>query len=169
MSKISFTLAVMLALGLPLSSQSFAAQVTASVDVAGDGLAFEIPPLKRLTGTVRPAAGNRLHIVSIVIGDDGLETDVRRVLLVTNSGTYAPIGAGGGALMIIPFEYLPIDKEVGEILPSDTIVALTRRSTASVTLEAGPRATLAFLYELPAAASVHALRLPDGRELAVGR
>ena len=168
MSKISFTLAVILVLGLPLSSQSFAAQVTASAEVAGDGLAFEIPT-HHLKGIVRPAAGHRLHIVSIVIGDEGLEADVRRVLVVTTAGTYEPIGAGGGALMIIPLDRVPLDQEIGQILPSDALVALTRRSAASVILEAGPRATLAFLYELPAAAAVRALRMPDGRELTVSR
>jgi hypothetical protein len=58
-------------------------------------------------------------------------------------------------------------REIGEILPSDAIVALTRRSSTSVTLEAGPRATLALLYELPLASAVRSLRLPDGRELAI--
>jgi hypothetical protein len=168
MSKISFALAVILVLGLPLSSQSFAAQVTASAEVAGDGLAFEIPT-HHLKGTVRPAAGHRLYIVSIVIGEEGLEADVRRVLVVTTAGTYEPIGAGGGALMIIPLDRVPLDQEIGQILPSDAIVALTRRSAESVILEAGPRATLAFLYELPAAATVRALRMPDGRELTVSR
>jgi len=168
MSKISLSLAVILALGLPLSSQSFAAQVTASADVAGNGLAFEIPT-QRLKGTVRPAAGHRLHIVSIVVGDEGLEAEVRTLLAITTAGDYEPIGAGGGALMIIPLDRLPLDQEIGQILPSDAIVALTRRSAASVILEAGPHATLAFLYELPAAATVRALRMPDGRELSVVR
>ena len=165
MSKVPSALAVILTIGLSLSSQSFAVQMTASHDAA-DALPFEIPSL-RVKGTVRPATGNRLHIVSVTLGEEPLETDVRRFVLVTTTGTYEPIGAGGSAVLIIPLDRVPVDKEVGEILPSDAIVALTRRSSTSVTLEAGPRATLAFLYELPLASSVRALRLPDGRELTV--
>ena len=165
MSKVPFALTVILTLGLPLSSQSFTVQLTASHDAA-DALPFEIPSL-HVKGTVRPAPGCRLHIVSITLGEEPIETEARRFVLVTTTGTYEPIGAGGSAVLIIPFERVPLDKEVGEILPSDAIVALTRRSATSVVLEAGPRATLAFLYELPLAASVRSLRLPDGRELTV--
>jgi hypothetical protein len=156
-------------LGLPLSSQSFAAQVTASADVAVGGLAFEIPTLHHLKGTVHPAAGNRLHIVSIALGEEGMETEVRRLALVTTSGSrYEAIGAGGGALMIIPFDRVPIDREIGQVLPSDAIVSLTRSATTLI-LEASPHATLAFLFEVPATASVRGLRMPDGRELATTR
>ena len=114
---------------------------------------------------MRPAIGNRLHIVTIALGDEPIEAEVRRFVLVTASGNYEPIGAGGGADLIVPLDRLPIGREVGEILPSDAIVALTRTSGTSVTIEADPRATLAFLYELPRTASVRSLRLPDGREL----
>jgi hypothetical protein len=62
---------------------------------------------------------------------------------------------------------VPLGQEVGEILPSDAVLALTRTSTTSVTLEVGPRGTVAFLYELPTTATVRALRLPDGRELTI--
>jgi len=165
MSRIAFTFAVMLALGLPLSSQSFAAQVTAGRAIAGP-LPFEISSL-HLKGTVRAAAGARLHSVTITLGEEPIETEVRRFLLVTTAGTYEPIGAGGRDDIIIPFDRVPLGREIGEILPTDAILALTRTSATSVTLEVGPRGTVAFLYELPAAATVRALRLPDGRELTV--
>ena len=42
-----------------------------------------------------------------------------------------------------------------------------RNSTGSVTLEAGPMATIALLFEVPANAVVTSLRLPDGSLLAV--
>ena len=47
------------------------------------------------------------------------------------------------------------------------MIVLTRRSADRVALEAGPRSTVVFLYEVPLTASVRALRLPDGRELAI--
>lgn len=150
---------------LTLSTQSFAVQMVASQDVAG-ALPFAIPSLG-MKGEVRPVFGSRLHIVTIALGEEPIEMEVSRFVLVAGDGTYAPIGAGGGADLIIPLDRLPIEREVGEILPSDAIVALTRRSSTSVTLEAGPRATVAFLYELPLASSVRALRLPDGRDLTV--
>jgi hypothetical protein len=164
MSRIPFALAVVLTLGLPLSSQSFAAQVTASRSFI-EALPFEIPSL-HVTGTVRAAPGNRLHVVTIALGEEPIETEVRRFVLVAAGGTYEPIGAGGRADIIIPFDRIPIGREVGQILPSDDIVSLTRHSAASVTLEVGPRGTVAFLYELPRDAGVRSLRLPDGRELA---
>lgn len=165
MSKISFTLAVILTLGLPLSSQSFAAQVTASREIVA-ALPFEIPSL-RLKGSVRPAPGARLYAVTITLGEEPIETDVRRFVLLTKDGAHEPIGAGGRADIIIPLDRVPLGREVGEILPSDAVLALTRTSPTSVTLEVGPRGTVAFLYELPATATVRALRLPDGRELAI--
>jgi hypothetical protein len=165
MSRIAFTFAVMLALGLPLSSQSFAAQVTAGRAI-DEPLPFEISSL-HLKGTVRAAAGARLYSVTITLGEEPIETEVRRFLLVTTAGTYEPIGAGGRDDIIIPLDRVPLGREIGEILPTDAILALTRTSATSVTLEVGPRGTVAFLYEVPAAARVRALRLPDGRELTV--
>jgi hypothetical protein len=143
--------------------QTDAVQVLASQSIAEE-LPFAIPSLG-LKGDVRPVFGNRLHVVTIALGEAPIETEVRRFLLVTTGGNYEPIGAGGGADLIIPLDRLPIDREIGEILPSDAIVALTRRSSTSVMIEAGPRATLTFLYELPLKSSVRSLRLPDGREL----
>jgi len=165
MSRIAFAFALSVALALPLSSQSFAAQVTESHEIGGE-LPFEIPSL-HLRGSVRPVAGRRLYAVTIALGDDAIDGDIARFVLVTSSGTYEPIGAGGRADLIMPLDRLPIDREVGEILPSNVIVSLTRRSAASVALEAGPRGTVAFLYELPGDASARSLRLPDGRQLLI--
>lgn len=165
MSRVSFALVMILTLGLPLSSQSFAAQVTASRAIV-EALPFEIPSLHE-TGTVRPAAGNRLHVVTIVLGEEAIETEVKRFVLVATTGVYEPIGAGGRADLIIPLDRVPVGREVGEILPSDAIVALTRTSATSVTFEVSPRGTAAFLFEVPLAAAVRSLRMPDGRELTV--
>jgi hypothetical protein len=165
MSRFPFTLAVILALGLPLSSQSFAAQVTAQRDIA-EPLPFEIPSL-RLKGTVRAAPGDRLYVVTLTLGDDPVETDVSRFVLVTSDRRYEPIGAGGRDDIIIPLDRVPLGREIGEILPSDAVLALTRTTATRVTLEVGPRGTLALLYELPAGATVRSLRLPDGRELTI--
>jgi hypothetical protein len=154
-----------LALAVPPSSQSLAARITASHYVA-DPMGFAIPSL-RIEGFVRPAAGNRLYVVALALGEEPIDADVGRFVLVATDGTtYLPIGAGGRPDLIVPLDRIPIDREVGEILPSNAIISLVRRSATSVALEVGPRGTIAFLYELPAAASVRALRLPDGRELA---
>jgi hypothetical protein len=166
MSKMAFALAAFLTLGLPLSSQSFAAQVSASREVGG-ALTFEIPSLHVRPTVLRAASGRRLYLATLALGDEPIDTEARRFVLVTSSGTYEPIGAGASGELIIPFERIPEDKEVGEILPSDAIFALTRRSATSVTLEVGAREHVAFLYELPLAAAVRSLRLPDGRELAL--
>ena len=164
MSKIPFTIAVMLVLGLPLSSQSFAAQVSARREIGG-ALAFEVPSL-HVSGTLIAAAGNRLIALTLTLGDEPIETEVRRFVLVTSSGRYEPIGAGASAESLIPLDRIPLNKEVGVILPTDAIVALTRESAASVILEVGPRGTVTFLYEVPQGATIRSLRLPDGRELA---
>jgi hypothetical protein len=164
MSKVPFALVVTLTLGLPLSSQSFAAQVSASREVGG-ALPFEVPSL-HVKATLRPVAGNRFYIVTIELGEEPIETEARRFVLVASSGVHEPLGAGGSADSIIPFDRIPDDKEVGVILPSDAIVALIRHG-ATVRLEVGPRGTVALLYELPLAATVRAVRLPDGRELIV--
>jgi len=163
MNTSAVAVAAALMLALPFSSQSFAAQVTEHREIV-DALAFEIPSL-RLKGSVRPAPGARLYAVTITLGEEPIETDVRRFVLVTSDGPYEPIGAGGRADIIIPLDRVPLGREVGEILPTDAVLALTRTSPTSVTLEVGPRGTVAFVYELPAAATVRALRLPDGREL----
>ena len=67
----------------------------------------------------------------------------------------------------MPFDRIPLGQEVGEILPSDAMIVLSRSSPSSVTLEVGARGTIAFLFDVPVAASVRGLRLPDGRELTI--
>ena len=163
MSKIPFALTAILVLGLPLSSQSFAAQVSASRELGG-ALPFEVPSL-HVSGTLIAAAGSRLLALTLALGDEPIETEVHRFVLVTSTGRYEPIGAGASADSLIPLDRIPLNKEVGVILPSDAIVALTRQSATSVILEVGPRGAVAFLYELPLGSSVRSLKLPDGREL----
>ncbi|HMD34715.1 MAG TPA: hypothetical protein VKH42_07100 [Vicinamibacterales bacterium] len=68
---------------------------------------------------------------------------------------------------LFPTARLPLEQEVGQILPSDAILAVTRHGDVSVTLEAGPNATLAFLYDIPQGAHAGSLKLPDGRLLAL--
>jgi len=46
---------------------------------------------------------------------------------------------------------------------------MKRTSISSVTLEADPAATLAFVFQLPERASARALRLPGGSELVLGK
>ena len=102
----------------------------------------------------------------MALGEESIDAEVERFVLVAGNGaTYQPIGAGGRPDLIVPLDRIPLGREVGEILPSDAIISLVRRSVTSVGLEVGPRGTIAFLYELPAATAVRALRLPDGREL----
>jgi hypothetical protein len=165
MSKISCTLALILTLGLRVSSQPAATRVTASQEIGG-AMPFEIPSLN-LKGTVRPAADHRLYVVTLSLGGEPIETEVRLFRLVTSGGAHEPIGAGGGASLIIPLDRIPVDQELGQILPSDAIVSLIRRAGEPVTIEAEPRGTVAFLYELPLTAAVRALTLPDGRELRI--
>jgi hypothetical protein len=165
MSKISLTVAVILAIGLSLSSQSFAAQVTYSRDVV-DTLPFEIPTLQRMKGTIRPSPGHRLHIVAIVLGDESIAADVRRFTLVTSRGITQAIGAGSGD-SLVPFDRIPVGQEVGQVLPSDALLVLTRTSTTNVMLELGPRGAIAFLFDVPLDATMRVLRMPDGRELAL--
>jgi hypothetical protein len=139
--------------------------LVSSHDVVGP-LPFEVP-LLRLSGLLRPAAGHRLFIVALRLGEEPLAADdISRFALVTTGGLCAPIGAGASELSIVPLDRIGVGAEVGEILPSDAMMVLTRTSTTRVALEVGPQGTLALLYDVPLAASVRALRLPDGRELA---
>ena len=152
MSKISFTLAVILTLGLPLASQSFAAPVTANREI-GEALPFRIPSL-RLKGTIRPSPGSRLDVVTITLGETPVETDVRQFVLVTSDGPFEPIGAGGRADIIFPIDSMPLGREVGQILPSRRAsLALTRTSATSVTLEVGPRSDGRVRLQVPEGAS----------------
>jgi hypothetical protein len=140
------------------------ATLVSSGNVAGT-LPFEIPVLQRLTGTISPSAGHHLFMVTIAVGDEGLSADVREFTLVTSRGTRTAIGAGWNGVSIIPFDRIPLGREVGQVLPSDALLTLNRPSPTNVTVELGPRGTIAFLFDLPLDARVQALRLPDGREL----
>jgi hypothetical protein len=168
MSILSLAVGLLLALASPMSAQPHTARVTASHDVAAP-MPFALPSLK-LEGLVRASTGNRLYVVALDLGEESIDSDVARFVLLDEDGkTYEPIGAGGGPDLIVPLDRIPIGTEVGEILPSDAIVSMKRRSATSVALEVPPAGTIAFLYQLPVAASPRALRLPDGRELAVRR
>ena len=148
------------------------AQALADVSIATvthltEPLAYANPSLN-VKGTVSPAPGHRLDIVVLALGATRVDAEVGAFALVTASGqAYAPIGVGGGAYLIFPLDRLPIGQEVGQILPTDAIVAVMRNSSSSVTLEAGPKGTIALLFELPTNAVVKSLRLPDGSQLAV--
>jgi hypothetical protein len=132
-----------------------------------DEVAFWIPSL-RVDGTIRPAAGHRLFVVTATLGEEPIaEEDISRFVLITSAGQRMPIGAGVDDASIVPFDRIPVGQQVGQILPSDAMIVLARSSALRVSLEIGPRATIAFLYEVPQAAKVRALRLPDGRQLAV--
>lgn len=151
-----------------LAAQRMSASATVtSSQRATEPLAFSNPSL-HLSGTIRPRPGHRLHLIVISTGDVDINADVRRFALISVGGArYEPIAVGGGADLIFPLASLPLGREIGQILAADAIVATTRRSSTSVVLEAGPRATLAFVYELPQDASLRSLRLPDGSELAL--
>jgi hypothetical protein len=132
-----------------------------------DAVPFGIPSM-RLEGTIRPAAGHRLFVVTATLGKEPIaEEDISRFALVTSAGRRVPIGAGVDDKSIVPFDRIPVGQQVGQILPSDAMIVLERSSATRVSLEIGPRATIAFLYEIPREATVSALRLPDGRQLAI--
>jgi len=119
-----------------------------------------------LKGVIAPTAGNRLQIVEIALGATPVYTELGTFRLVSASGDeFAPIAVGGQANTLFPSARLPLEQEMGQILPSDAIIAVTRHGEVSVTLEAGPLATLAFLYDIPQAAVVKSLKLPDGQAL----
>ena len=139
--------------------------------VSGHHLADEVPfwiPSLRVSGTIRPAPGHRLFIVTATVGEEPIDAeDISRFALITSAGRREPIGAGVSDSSIVPFDRIPVGQQVGQILPSDATIVLARSSATRVALEVGPRVTIAFLYEVPRAASVRALRLPDGRQLAI--
>jgi len=64
-------------------------------------------------------------------------------------------------------DIVPLGLQVGQILPSDAILAVKRVSATSVTIDAGAGVTVAFVYELPERAALRTFRLPGGRELGV--
>jgi hypothetical protein len=125
-------------------------------------------PALRMSGTIRPIPGHRLDLIAITLGDMPIEADIRQFTLIsTGGGSYEPIAAGGGPDLIFPIDSLPLGREMGQILPSDAEVLMTRTSATNVLLEADPGATLAFVFQLPERSTTRAFRLPDGRELAL--
>ena len=140
--------------------------LVSSHDVVGP-LPFAVP-LLRVSGRLEPAAGHRLFLVSLRLGEEGIGVDdIGEFVLVTAGGRREPIGAGASELSIVPFDRIAVGGEVGEILPSDAMLVLTRTSSTRIALELGPRGTIALLYEVPLGSAIRALRLPDRRELAI--
>ena len=139
--------------------------------VSGHGVTGALPfavPLLRVSGLLQPGPGSRLFVVALKVGGEAIDAeDISRFALLTSGGSREPIGAGASERSIVPLDRIPVGGEVGEILPSDAMMVLTRITAARVALEVGPRGTIALLFEVPLAASVRALRLPDGRELRV--
>jgi len=136
------------------------ARVTRVTSVAG-AVAFDNPALQ-LKGSIAATAAHRLQIVEIVLGETAVYAELAAFRLVSAAGEeYAPVAVGGRPDTLFPTARLPLEQEVGQILPSDAVLAVTRHGDVSVTLEAGPKATLAFLYDIPQEAAVVSLRLPD--------
>ena len=123
-----------------------------------------------MSGTIEPRAGNFLQLIEIALGDTDVEAEAATFQLVTADAIrYDPIAVGGGAQLLFPLDRLPIGREMTQILPVDAIIAVTRNSATSVTVEATSMATLAFLYEVPRDATVKTLTLPDGSALALDK
>jgi hypothetical protein len=144
------------------------ARVTRVTSVAS-GVAFDNPAI-HVKGVIAPTSGNRLQVVEIALGATPVYTELATFRLVSVAGDeFIAIAVGGRADTLFPIARLPLEQEVGQILPSDAILALTRHGQVSVTLEAGPQATLAFLYDIPRDAVVKSLKLPDGTLLPLER
>jgi hypothetical protein len=140
-----------------------------SVRSTGEPLWFSNPALG-LKGTIKPIPGARFEVVVITVGDVAFDADLRHFALTTEGGAqHEPIAAGGGPDLIFPIDSMPLGREIGQILPDDSLVTLKRTSPASVMLEADPHATLAFVFQVPAGAVSRVLKLPDGTELTLAR
>ena len=145
-----------------------AARVT-RVDRIRGPVEFSNPAL-RMSGTIEPRAGNLLQLIEMALGDTDVEAEAAAFQLVTADDIrYDPIAVGGGARLLFPLDRLPIGREMTQILPVQGIIAVTKNSASSVTVEATSMATLAFLYEVPHGATVKTLQLPDGSALALGK
>ena len=165
MNHVTIALAC-LALHLSAPQMATTAKLTLLQNVTGP-VAFSNPSLG-VKGTILPHPGARLVIVVIALGDVPIDAEVGQFALISVGGVpYPPIAVGGGPDLIFPLDRLPLGQEVGQVLPSDAIISVERVSGNRVTIEATPRATLAFLYELPEGSTLRALRLPDGSELAL--
>jgi hypothetical protein len=168
MTPIFMAIAVALRLTALAAAQHepIGASVTVVTRVAGS-FTFS-NPLLGLQGTVDPAPGHRLQIVEIALAATPVYAELATFRLVTaDDREYAPIAVGGAGYSMFPVDKLPLRREIGQVLPTDAFLAVTRNSASSVLLDAGPQATLAFLYELPRDAVVKTLKLPDGSRLAV--
>jgi hypothetical protein len=147
--------------------QTLAEVRVATVTHLTEPYAYANPSLN-LRGTIVPAPGHRLEIVVLALGAAPLDAEMGGFALLDATGiAYSPIGVGGGPNLIFPLDRLPIGQEVGQILATDAIVAVMRNSSTSVTLEAGPQATIALLFELPTNVVMKSLRLPDRTLLAL--
>jgi hypothetical protein len=145
-----------------------AARVT-RVDSVRGPVEFSNPALS-IKGTIEPRAGNLLQMIEIALGDTDVSAEASAFELVTaDDRRYAPIAVGGGARLLFPLARLPIGDEMTQILPIEGIIAVTKNSATSVTVEATSMATLAFLYEVPRDATVKTLKLPDGGALALDK
>ena len=125
-------------------------------------------PVLGLKGNVDPAPGFRLQIIEIVLADAPVYAELETFKLVTTDDReYAPIAVGGEGYSMFPVDKLPLGREVGQVLRTDAILAVTKNSATSVLLDASPKATLAFLYEVPQDATPKTLKLPDGSRLSI--
>jgi hypothetical protein len=139
-----------------------------SVRTTTDPLWFSNPALG-LKGTMTPIPGSRFEVVVVAVGDDAIAGELRQFTLRTADGaSFEPIAAGGGADLIFPIDSMPLGRELGQILANDAEVVLTRTSPTSVTLEADPQATLAFVFQVPHAAAIVSLHLPSGATVRLG-
>jgi hypothetical protein len=125
-------------------------------------------PVLGLKGTVDPAPGHRLQIVEIALAATPVYAELGTFRLVTTDDReYAPIAVGGAGYSMFPVDKMPLGREVGQVLPTDALLAVTKNSATSVLLDASEKATLAFLYELPQNATAKTLKLPDGSRLSI--
>jgi hypothetical protein len=166
MTRILVVLGVAVWLSAAGQHEPIGATVTLATRVAGS-FTFSNPVLG-LKGTVDPAPGHRLQIVEIALAATPVYAELDTFRLATTDGReYAPIAVGGAGYSMFPVDRLPLGREVGQVLPTDAFLAVTRNSATSVLLDAGPQATLAFLYELPENAVMKMLKLPDGSRLSI--
>lgn len=161
----------------PPASPPLALEIDARVTrvTSPEGVAFDNPTL-HLKGTMAPSAAHRLQLVEIAIGETPVYAELSTFRVVSAAGDeFAPIAVGARPDTLFPAARLPLEQEVGQILPSDAIFAVTRHGEIggragvsgeiNVTLEAGPNATLAFLYDIPQGTATVNIKLPSGRLL----
>jgi len=129
-------------------------------------IAWSDPSLK-LSGALEAEPGHRLYLVEIAVGTSDVAAELAAFRLTVDGAEYVAMAAGGGANLLVPIDILVPGHEMMQVLPVDGIIAVTRNSATSVTVETTPRATLALLYEIPENGSVGALKLPDGTTRAI--